>query len=87
MALNEDISAMPGMMPSWRSNGCAMDEAMVSALAPGMPAQTQIVGRSTFGRAAIGRRVQATAPISSVPTASSSVATGRRTKGADNVIA
>src|SRR5258706_16481813 len=54
VALNEPISMMPGMTPTCRSSGCANEVAIVSALAPGNPAQTPIVGRSTDGKAAIG---------------------------------
>ncbi len=56
VALNERISTTPGMMPICRSSGCASADAMVSALAPGSPAHSAIVGRSTDGIAAIGSR-------------------------------
>ena len=54
VALNEPISAMPGIIPTCRSRGWAREVAIVSALAPGSPAQTPIVGRSPEGSAAIG---------------------------------
>jgi hypothetical protein len=67
---------MPGMIPIWRSSGCANELPIVSALAPGSPLQTPIVGRSTDGSAAIGMWVKATTPSSNTPSASNVVATG-----------
>src|SRR5664279_3242330 len=51
----ELISVMPAMRPNWRSRGVATEEAMVSGLAPGRPADTWMVGNSTWGRGATGR--------------------------------
>ncbi len=42
--LEEVISVMPAMRPSWRSRGVATEEAMVSGLAPGKLAETLIEG-------------------------------------------
>ncbi len=47
--LAEVISVMPAMRPNWRSSGVATDEAIVSGLAPGRIALTEIVGKSTCG--------------------------------------
>ena len=41
------ISVMPAIFPNWRSSGVATDDAMISGLAPGKPALTEIVGNST----------------------------------------
>jgi hypothetical protein len=52
--LDEIICVRPGMLDSWRSSGAATLEAMVSGLAPGRPAPTWMVGKSTCGRAETG---------------------------------
>ena len=41
------ISVTPAMRPSCRSSGVATAVAMVSGLAPGSPAETEMVGKST----------------------------------------
>ena len=43
------------MRPNWRSSGVATAEAMVSGLAPGRPADTSMVGKSTWGSGETGR--------------------------------
>jgi hypothetical protein len=53
--LEEVISVMPAMRPNWRSSGVATEDAMVSGLAPGNPADTWMVGNSTCGRGETGR--------------------------------
>src|SRR5664279_50912 len=53
--LVEVISVTPAMRPNWRSSGVATDEAMVSGEAPGSPADTWIVGKSTCGSGETGR--------------------------------
>jgi hypothetical protein len=45
--LDEVISVTAAMRPNWRSNGVAIDEAIVSGLAPGRLAFTEMVGKST----------------------------------------
>ena len=45
----------PAMRPNCRSSGVATEEAMVSGLAPGRPALTWIVGKSTCGSGDTGR--------------------------------
>ena len=46
-ALDEVISVTAAMRPNWRSSGVATEEAIVSGLAPGKPALTEMVGKST----------------------------------------
>src|SRR4051794_19010835 len=76
--LREVSSVTPGISPSRRSSGAATVAAMVSGSAPGRLAVTLIVGNSTVGMLATGRKRYATAPTSSRPRASSVVPTGRR---------
>ncbi len=45
--LEEVISVTPAMWPNCRSRGVATEDAMISALAPGRLALTEIVGKST----------------------------------------
>jgi hypothetical protein len=54
-----------------------MDEAIISALAPGRLAPTEIVGKSTSGRGATGRTLNAIAPARATATVRRVVATGR----------
>jgi hypothetical protein len=53
--LDEVISVTSAMAPRCRSSGVATDEAIVSGLAPGIDAETWIVGRSTCGSGETGR--------------------------------
>src|ERR1039457_5510663 len=62
--LDEVISVTDAMRVNWRSSGVTTDEAMVSGLAPGKPACTEIVGKSTCGRGDTGNIRKATAPAS-----------------------
>ena len=82
-ALADVISVMPAMRPSERSSGIATVAAIVSGLAPGSDADTEMVGRSTRGSGDTGSRRKATAPASVMPIVSSVVATGRSMKGAE----
>ena len=75
--LDEVISVTAAMRPNWRSSGVATEEAMVSGLAPGRPALTEMVGKSTCGSGDTGRMRKATAPASAMATVRSVVATGR----------
>ena len=52
--LTEVISDSPAMRPKRRSSGVATAEAIVSGLAPGRPAETLMVGKSTRGKGATG---------------------------------
>ena len=56
---------------------------MISGLAPGNAAPTEIVGKSIWGSGETGRNLNATAPASAIAIVSSVVATGRRTNGAE----
>ena len=75
------ISVTPAMRPSERSSGVATVAAIVSGLAPGKLACTEIVGKSTCGSGATGNRRNAIAPASATPNVSSVVATGRSMNG------
>ena len=48
------IDVTPAIVENCFSSGNATDEAMVSGLAPGSPAVTRMVGKSTLGRSATG---------------------------------
>jgi hypothetical protein len=54
---------------------------MVTGLAPGRLAPTEIVGKSTWGSGATGRKRKATMPERRIAKVMSDVATGRRMKG------
>jgi len=56
---------------------------MVSGLAPGKLALTEMVGKSTRGSGATGKNRKATTPESRMASVISDVATGRRMKGAE----
>src|SRR5215471_20211031 len=79
--LDDVISVTAAMRPNWRSNGVAIDEAIVSGLAPGRLAFTEMVGKSTCGSGDTGNNPNATAPASATATDRSVVATGLRTNG------
>src|ERR1051326_4646751 len=48
--LDDVISVTEAMRENCRSSGVATEDAIVSGLAPGRPAWTEIVGKSTCGR-------------------------------------
>src|SRR5262249_27135677 len=79
--LDAVISLTPTMPPNCRSRGAATDDAIVSALAPGSLALTEIVGKSTSGSGATGNSRNAAAPANATPAVSSVVATGRLING------
>ena len=54
--LVEVISVTPAMVPSWRSSGAATVAAMMFGSAPGRDAVMLMVGNSTLGRLATGRK-------------------------------
>src|SRR5580693_2774720 len=60
--LDEVISVTEAMWPKWRSRGVATEDAMVSGLAPGREVETEMVGKSTWGRGDTGSNWKATAP-------------------------
>src|SRR5215831_6116149 len=76
------ISVTPAIRPNWRSSGVATEDAIVSGLAPGRIACTEMTGNSTEGSDATGRNRYASAPTSSSATLRSEVATGRLMNGA-----
>ena len=84
--LDDVISVTAAIRPNCRSSGVATDEAMVSGLAPGKPALTEMVGNSTWGRGDTGSSRNATAPESRMATVSSVVATGLRMNGSEIVM-
>jgi hypothetical protein len=59
---------------------------MVSGLAPGRLADTEMVGKSTWGSGDTGRSRKAITPARTNPTVRSVVATGRFIKGAEMFI-
>src|SRR6202166_5464445 len=81
--LEEVISVTRAMRPNWRSRGVATEEAMISALAPGRLALTEMVGKSTCGRGETGSTLKAMAPAMAMPSVRSVVATGRWMKGSE----
>src|SRR5262249_40608977 len=83
--LDEVIWVMPAIRPNWRSRGVATAEAIVSGLAPGRLAPTLMVGKSTCGSGATGRKRKATAPERKIAKVMSEVATGRRMKGVEEL--
>lgn len=64
-----------------------MDDAMISGLAPGKPACTEIVGKSICGSGATGNCVNPIAPASATAIVSRVVATGRWINGDERLIA
>jgi hypothetical protein len=56
---------------------------MISGLAPGKPADTEMVGKSTWGSGDTGRRRKATAPAKMMAMRRRVVATGLRIKGSE----
>src|ERR1700716_1188223 len=85
--LVEVISLMPAMRPNRRSSGVATAEAIVSGLAPGRPALTLMVGKSTRGGGPTGNIRYAPMPANSNATDNRVVAIGRRMKGAETFMA
>src|SRR5262249_25912617 len=80
------ISVTPAMRPNCRSSGVATDVAIVSGLAPGKFAWTEIVGKSTCGSDDTGRSGEASPPARNRPIVRSVVATGRRMKGEEKLM-
>src|SRR5208337_447014 len=84
--LDDVISVIPAILPNWRSSGVATDEAMISGLAPGKLAPTEIVGKSICGSGDTGNSRKATAPAKAMAAVSRVVATGRRINGEERLI-
>src|SRR5277367_4233279 len=87
MLLVDVISLTPAIRPNWRSSGVATEDAMISGLAPGKPAPTEIVGKSICGKGETGSERNATAPASAIAAVSNAVATGRWMNGVDRLMA
>ncbi len=85
--LTEVICVMPKICPNWRSSGVATEVATVFGSAPGNVARTLMVGKSISGSGATGSSLNASAPNSAMPIASSVVATGRWMNGSERFIA
>ena len=81
---DEEVSSLtPAIAPRARSSGVATVDAMVSGLAPGSEAETEMVGKSTCGSGATGSRKKLITPASATPSVTSVVAMGRWMKGAE----
>src|SRR4051795_4718732 len=83
--LCEVISVTSAITPRWRSSGVATVVAIVSGLAPGIWANTEMVGKSTCGSGDTGNLKNANMPASASPMVSSVVATGRSINGVDRL--
>ena len=74
---------IPAILPKERSKGVATVAAIVSGLAPGRLAETEMVGKSTCGRGETGSNLNAVIPAKTIATMMSVVATGRLIKGSE----
>jgi hypothetical protein len=74
--LVELIAVIPAIWLNCFSRGVATDDAISSGLAPGRAALTVIADKSTGGKEATGRNLNATMPASVNPEVSKAVATG-----------
>src|SRR2546430_4206147 len=77
------IAVPPARRPNGRWGGAPTDVARVAGPAPGSPAETEIVGNSTWGRGDTGSSRKATNPARASPPVRSVVATGLAMKGAE----
>src|SRR5215475_44049 len=85
--LDDVISVTAAIRPNCRSNGVAIDDAIVSGLAPGRLAFTEIVGKSTYVNGDTGNNPKATPPARATAIDSNVVAMGPRTNGSDKFMA
>jgi hypothetical protein len=76
----------PAILPNCLSRGVATADAIVSGLAPGRFAFTDIVGKSTCGSGETGNSVKAITPESAKAIVNRDVPTGRFMKGAEMFI-
>ena len=81
--LLDDIESSDAIVENCFSSGVATALAIVSGLAPGSDALTEIVGKSTAGRSDTGNDTYASVPKNAKPTVNSPVATGRSTNNAE----
>jgi len=70
-------------VPRWRSSGVATLVAMVSGLAPGIWAWTDMVGKSTSGSGETGSSRKAATPAIAHPGGQQRCGTGRVIKGVE----
>ena len=82
-ALEEVIESTPAIVENSFSSGVATEEAIVSGLAPGSDADTEIVGKSTLGRSVTGSSRYAIIPKMRIPAMTIVVMTGRRMKSSE----
>ncbi len=80
--LVELIEFRPAIVANCFSSGSATAEAIVSGLAPGRPAPTWMVGKSTVGRSLTGSCRYDIVPKTMIPSMISAVVTGRLMKSA-----
>src|SRR5204863_9343441 len=78
--LVELMEVTPAIVANCFSSGSATAEAIVSGLAPGRPALTWIVGKSTFGKSLTGSWRYAITPKRRMAIMINVVMTGRRMK-------
>ncbi len=84
--LADDISVIPAIRPNCRSSGVATAEAIVSALAPGNEAETEMLGKSICGSGATGSSTYPSAPARVMATVNSVVPTGRWMNGLERLM-
>src|SRR3989454_6916352 len=84
--LDDVMASMPAIVENCFSSGVATAAAIVCGLAPGRPAPTVIVGKSTFGRSLTGSSRYAISPNMRIPNITSVVATGRRINSPEKLI-
>jgi len=84
--LRELISVTPEIEPKACSNGVATLEAMVSGLAPGKLALTEIMGKSICGNGATGKNSIDNTPAPTIATHIKVVATGRTIKAVSHLM-
>src|SRR3954468_10186450 len=80
--LDDVMLSIPAIVENCFSSGVATAAAIVSGLAPGRFAFTEIVGKSTDGRSLTGRRLYDEMPKKRIPIITSAVITGRRMNNA-----
>src|SRR5262245_42803362 len=85
--LTDVMESTPAMAENSRSSGVAIDAAIVAGLAPGKVVVTLMVGKSTFGRAATGRKAYPTMPTSTIAHVNNVVMTGRSMQRVGSVMA
>src|SRR6266487_4182600 len=81
--LDDVIASIPAIVENCFSSGVATAAAIVCGLAPGNPAETLIVGKSTLGRSLTGSSRYDISPNIRIPSITSVVATGRRMNSAE----